>query len=241
MITTIIPCWITNEETLNLTQLTIESLPKSHLIIVDNASTYASGYLKGVADTYIREDKNFGYAKAVNDGLKIAKTPYICISNNDVRVPKDIFKVALEIFEDPKVGSVHFHEIFYNTPFYNGDKVWKTGKERWCTSSFFLIRKEAMILYDEKFDGRGTYDDWSYWYEFRLSRRKLWQTAYTNKSQYQHWGSHSFKIRGDDQRKKYDHINREYFKKKHGDYPEDIWNKLYPKQMAQDYGKGFNE
>ena len=237
-ITTIIPCWITTQETLNLTQLTIESLPESHLIIVDNASTLAPGYLRSVADTYIREDKNYGYTKAVNDGLKKVNSPYICISNNDVRVPKDIFNVALEIFEDKKVGSVHFHEIFYETPFYNGDKVWKTGKERWCTSSFFIIRKKAMIFYDENFDGRGTYDDWDYWHRFR---KNGWLTAYTNRSQYQHWGSHSFKIAGDEQRHKYDNINREYFKKKHGEYPEDIWDKLYPEQMKQNYGEGFTQ
>jgi len=235
-VSVIIPCWVATAETLNLTQLTIESLPASRRIIVDNASTHGAGYLREAANVYIRLDKNYGYAKAVNKGLKLVDTPFICISNNDVRVSKNIFKVALEIFKDKKVGSVHFHEIFYNAPFYNGDKTWITGKERWCTSSFFLIRKEAMQFYDEKFDGKGTYDDWDFWYRFRLAG---WKTAYTNKAQYQHWGSHSFKIAGDDQRKKYDEINREYFKKKWNEYPEDLWNKLYPEQMQADYGEGF--
>ena len=241
MVSTVIPCWIATAETLNLTQLSIESLPKSELILVDNASTYGAGYLREVADTYIRLNKNYGYTRAVNNGLRLAKSPFICISNNDIRVPKNIFKVALDIFKDKKVGSVHFHEIFYDTPFYNGDKVWITGKERWCTSSFFLIRKEAIQFYDEKFDGRGTYDDWDFWLRFRKAG---WKTAYTTKAQYQHWGSHTFKILdsiSDGQRAKYDKINREYFKKKWGKYPEDLWNKLYPDQMSANYGKGFIE
>ena len=168
------PVWSTTAETLNLTQLALESLPKCKLIIVDNASTYGVGYLKGVADTYIRLDKNYGYAKAVNKGLKKVKTEFVCISNNDIRVQKNIFKIALEIFKDEEVGSVHFHEIFYDKPFYKGNKVWKTGKERWCTSSFFLIRRKAIPMggYDEKFDGRGTYDDWDFWYFFEVMDKK---------------------------------------------------------------------
>jgi GT2 family glycosyltransferase len=192
--------------------------------------------LRSVADLYLREKENYGYARAVNDGLRLAKTPYICISNNDVRVPEYIFDVALEIFKDKEIGSVHFNETNYDVPFKRGDKLWRTGKERWCTSSFFMLRKKALQFYDERFDGRGTYDDWDFWFRFR---RRAWKTAYTTKAQYQHWGSHSFGLRGNKQRHIYDEINREYFKKKWGEHPEDIWMKLYPSQMTADYFKGF--
>jgi len=239
-VSVIIPCWVTTAETLNLTQLAIESLPESHLIIVDNASTLGAGYLRSVADTYVREKTNYGYARAVNDGIVLARTPYICISNNDIRVPKNIFSVALEIFKDKSIGSVHFYEIFYDAPFYNGDKVWKTGKERWCTSSFFILRSRALKdcgLYDEKFDGRGTYDDYDFWHRFRHING--WKTAYTTKAQYQHWGSHSFQVRGQKQREKYDEINRQYFISKWGKDPDTLFSKIYPKQWQINYADGF--
>jgi len=242
MVSTILPCWITTQETLNLTQLTIESLPESELVIIDNASTMASGYLRSVADVYMKLDKNYGYTKAVNEGIKHSKHDLLCVSNNDVRVPDNIFKVATKIFrKNKRVGSVHFNEISYAEPFNFQNKTWITGKERWCTSSFFVIKRKAIPNggYDEKFDGRGSYDDYDFWH--RVRHVNGWKTAYTLKSAYQHWGSHSFVTRGMEQRRAFDEINRQYFIKKWGNNPDTMFMDKYPEQWNQDYALGFLE
>lgn len=237
-ISVIIPCFNTNEEIHRMTQMSVETIKKSRpdveMIIVDNGSTFAPGYLREVADIYIRNTHNLGYPGAVNQGLALASGDVICISNNDIRVPENIFDIGEEILENPNIGSVHYKMIPYDEPFNFGNETWLTGKQRWCTSSFFLIKKEALPEgnYDLNF-GMGGYDDWDLWHRVRHINK--WITAYTNRSSYQHWGSWtlskmpSFKM----------DENREYFKKKYGEYAEDIWNKLYPDQMQADYYKGF--
>ena len=238
MVSTIIPCWNINEEIHRLTQFSVDSIneaEKTEMIIVDNGSTFGAGYMREVADIYVRNQKNLGYPAAVNQGLALASGDIICISNNDIRVPKNIFKVGRLILQDKKVGSVHFKMQPYDTPFDFGDKVWMTSKERWCTSSFFLIKREALPdgLYDLNY-GMGGYDDWDFWH--RVRHLNGWTTAYTNKSAYQHWGSWTLlKI----PRFKMDE-NREYFKKKYGKYAEDIWMKKYPKQMKKVYYENFD-
>jgi GT2 family glycosyltransferase len=230
----IMPVYNTNREIHNLTEMAIESIKPDRLIIVDNGSTFATGYLREVADVYIRNEKNMGYPYAVNQGLKKAESDLICISNNDIRVPDNIFRVAVDVLQDKETGSVHFKMIPYDHKFTFGEKVRKTGKERWCTSSFFVIKKEAIPEegYDEKF-GMGSYDDWDFW---KRVRDNGWKTAYTNRSCYQHWGSWTLSQIPESEKK---HKNREYFKKKHGKYAEEIWNELYPDQMNSNYQEGM--
>jgi O-antigen biosynthesis protein len=237
-ISCIIPAWNTNEEIHRLTQQSVETINKARkteMIIVDNGSTHNAPYLREVSDIYIRNQENIGYPGAVNQGLALASGDIICISNNDIRVPENIFDVGEKILEDRMIGSVHFKMIPYDEPFDFGDKVWKTGKERWCTSSFFLIKKEALPKgnYDLGY-GMGGYDDWDF--QNRVRHINGWITAYTNKSAYQHWGSWTLKHIPEFEKSE---NNREYFKKKYGAYAEDIWMSKYPDQMKADYWKGF--
>jgi glycosyltransferase involved in cell wall biosynthesis len=221
-----------------MTQMSVETIKKARpdveMIIVDNGSTFAPGYLREVADVYVRNQTNKGYPAAVNQGIALASGDILCISNNDIRVPENIFDVGLEVLKDPKIGSVHYKMIPYDQPFNFGSQTWIEGKERWCTSSFFLVKKECLPTgnYDLKYQ-MGGYDDWDFWH--RIRHIAGWKTAYTNKSAYQHWGSWTLskmpQFKMDE--------NREYFKTKFGHYAEDIWNKLYPDQMQEDYYKGF--
>ncbi len=218
--------------------MAVDSINEAHdveMIIVDNGSTFAPGYLREVSDIYIRNKENIGYPGAVNQGLAVATGDVLCISNNDIRVPKNIFSTGLDILKDPKIGSVHYKMIPYDAEFNFGDKVWKTGKERWCTSSFFLVKREALPEgnYDLNF-GMGGYDDWDF--QNRIRHINGWITAYTNKSAYQHWGSWTLSKIPEFQKS---HQNREYFKEKYGEYAEDIWARLYPDQMQADYFSGF--
>jgi len=233
----IMPCFNTEKEIHDLTEMAVESIRNAgnvKLIIVDNGSTYAVKALKNLADIYIRNETNLGYPKAVNQGLKKAKSKVICIANNDIRVPKGIFDLEKELLKHHKIGSLHFKMINYDQPFEFGNELFATGKERWCTSSFFFIKRQAIPKdgYDENF-GMGGYDDWDFW---KRVRDNGWQTAYTNVSAYQHFGSWTLSKVAESQKSV---KNREYFKKKHGKYAEDIWAELYPEQMSANYLEGF--
>lgn len=237
-ISVIIPCFNTEPDIHNMTVMAVESIKRARsdveMIIVDNGSTYAPGYLREVSDVYIRNQKNIGYPGAVNQGLALSTGEVICISNNDIRVPENIFDIGLSEMRLYESGSIHFKMIPYDQPFSPGNMTWAVGKERWCTSSFFLIKRAALPIgnYDLTY-GFGGYDDWDLWH--RVRHINGWKTAYTNKAEYQHWGSWTLSkmpaFKMDE--------NREYFKKKFGEYAEDIWNKRYPDQMSQDYYKGF--
>lgn len=221
-----------------MTQMAVESIRAAgdiELIIVDNASSFAPAYLREVADIYVRNGENIGYPAAVNQGIALATSDILCISNNDIIVPNNIFSIGEKVLKDPKIGSVHYRMIPYSQKFNPGSRVWKTGKERWCTSSFFLIRREAIPVggYDTNY-GAGGYDDWDMWH--RMRHISGWLTAYTNKSEYNHYGSWTLgKIPESEKSMK----NKEYFKSKFGAYAEDIWREMYPEQMVADYLGGF--
>jgi GT2 family glycosyltransferase len=179
-----------------------------------------------MADVYIRLKTNLGYAKAVNLGLKACwGCNSVVVANNDVRVSPNWLEVAEEILQDETVGSVHFRMIPYNEPFNLGNETWKEGKEKWCSSSFFVMR--LIQLYDDNYFN--SCDDWDMWLRFR----KTFKTAYTNKACYQHKDSHSqIKV---PERIENDKKNREYFKQKWGDYPEVLFEKQYPLQMKESW------
>ena len=84
------------------------------IIIVNNGSTeqnvidYLSTATKEKQNIkYINLDKNYGFAKGYNEGVKIAKGEWICILNNDV-LPTDFFSEKMIAFlkDDPEVAMV---------------------------------------------------------------------------------------------------------------------------------------
>lgn len=197
------------------------------MIIVDNGSLIGGGYLRSVAYTYIRNKENLGYAKAVNQGLKLCdKGELVAVANNDIRVSSNWQKIAEEIMKNEKVGSVHFRMIGYNEPFTTGNDTWIGSKERWCTSSFFVVRD--LQLYDENYFN--SYDDWDFW---KRMRDQGYLQAYTNIAQYQH--KDSFTQQFIPNRGENDIRNREYFKKKHGGYPEDLFEKEFSGELAKNW------
>lgn len=232
MIDVIMPVWIINEELRVLTMQAIQSLGKANLIIVDNGSSLGGGYLRSVADIYIRNKENLGYARAVNQGLKLSKNEIKAIVNNDTRVSPNWQEVAKEVFEDDNVYSCHFRMTDYDVPFTYGDQIFIGGRERWCSSSFFVIKAWKPQLYDENYFN--TYEDWDMWYRIRESG---WKQAYTNKASYQH--HHSFTQKLIPEREANDLKNKEYFKQKYGGYAEDLFAKQFPDQMAENYQEGM--
>lgn len=227
----IMPVYSISDAFIGLTENAVSSIKPDHLTIIDNASTVGGGQLREWSDVYIRNKENLGYAKAVNQGLKLCgHGELVAIANNDIRVSPNWKEVSEEIMQDKKIMSLHFTMLPYEEPFKLSDRVWKTGKERWCTGSFFVMRN--LGLFDENF--LNSYDDWDIHYRMYQNG---FNTAYTNIVQYQHMNS--FTQKEIPQRNDNDTKNREYFIKKHGDTPENLWQKMFPDQMNQDYQKGF--
>jgi GT2 family glycosyltransferase len=220
----IMPCYIISEELFELTKNAIDSLGNVDLIVVDNASLIGGGYLREKATTYIRNNENLGYGKAVNQGLVLAHLGnYIAIANNDIRVSPNWQKAAIKAFDD-NVYSCHFRMIPYEEPFSYGDQTWITGKERWCSSSFFVLNKnQPLFLYDEGY--LNSYDDYDYWKRVRDAGL---MTAYTNKACYQHKDSSTQQLIA--QRAENDKKNLEYFKTKWRENPDTMFKNKYPEQ-----------
>ncbi len=206
---------------------------EKEFIVVDNGSVVGSGQWKGLPEVYIRNKTNQGYPKAVNQGVALATGEFIAIANNDIKVSPNWLEVALETFKDPKVGSVHYRMDGYSEERPLGNETWVGGKEKWCSSSFFVIRREAFLGYDESY-GLGGYDDWDFWH--RVRDIEGWKQAYTNKARYQHRDS-STQIALDDgiSRAKRDSENREYFKQKYGEYADVLFAQKFPEQVSQSW------
>lgn len=106
---------------LSYTKLTIDHIlqntPKGlfELIIVDNGSkpdvkAYA-GTLKDKADTvYIRNDKNLGPIRAINQGIKASSCDYVAAVHNDVLImqPGWLEKTIAVMDADPAIGIAGF-------------------------------------------------------------------------------------------------------------------------------------
>ncbi len=70
------------------------NLPKE-VVIVDNGST--DGSVEFLEENYpkikiINNSKNFGFAKAVNQGIEISRNKYVAVINNDISLDKNWFK-----------------------------------------------------------------------------------------------------------------------------------------------------
>lgn len=233
MISVVIPCHIMTEEHLKLTQQAVASLGEVELIVIDDASLLGGGYLRSIADTYVRNKKNLGYGRSVNKGLKLATNDYIAIANNDIRISPNWQEVTEEVFKNPKCMTCHFRQTDYDEPFEYGNKIIYEGKERWCHASFFVINKNVdFFLYDEHY--KNTYDDWHYFFELR---KRGWKQGYTDRAQFQH--IHSATIPFMEKHDETNKENAEYFKSYWGDYAENLFTAQFPQQMEQDYQKGF--
>lgn len=234
----VMPVYIKNDETLLLTEQAIDSLGDVLMVIVDNASDRGQEYLESMSDKYIHNEDNLGYAKAVNQGLKYLQEEHpeitlIAIANNDIRVSPNWQEVTREVLADPKVYSVHFRMIPYEQLLDYGEKVAKSGRERWCTQSFFVVdTAKGLVFFDEDFFN--SYDDWDYQYRVRASGL---QTAYTDKACYQHHDS--FTQKQIPEREENNKRNAEKFKEKHGEYAEQLFTQMYPDQMKLPYYEQF--
>ncbi|SHH34042.1 glycosyltransferase family 2 protein [Tepidibacter thalassicus] len=121
------------------------------LIVVDNNSQDNS--CEFIKRNYpdvklINLSKNHGFAKAVNEGIKLAKGEYVVLLNNDTEVEKDWLKNLVEcIKKDKKIFSVSSKMIQYN----NRNLIDDAGDEYTLLGWTFKIGEgESVNNYNEK-------------------------------------------------------------------------------------------
>ncbi len=100
----------------------LQKLIKSNyaLIVVDNASSDGSlELLESYTDQIllIENDENFGFSKAVNQGIKASNSKYVLLLNNDTDFNIDVFEKLIEVIDsDESIFSVASKMIQYHRP-----------------------------------------------------------------------------------------------------------------------------
>lgn len=147
------------------------------VIVVDNGSTDRSiEEARSVYPKvrYILLDKNYGFSKAVNEGIKIAKTPYVILLNNDTKVEKRFVETLLNtIKSDKTIFSVEAKMLQYENPhkidsagtFYNV-LGWAFARGKGCLDTKYNKRCEtfaacagAAIYRKKVFNEIGMFDE----------------------------------------------------------------------------------
>ena len=138
------------------------------LTLIDNGSDAGTKrFLKEFESSHkeialIQNDANLGWVKAVNQGMRLAKSPYICIMNNDTIVRSDGWLAKLMEVAEPEdnIGMVNPRfeakkETAAQNPYIEID---------FCRGYCVLIKRnviEKIGLLDESY-GLGYYDDDDY-------------------------------------------------------------------------------
>lgn len=90
------------------------------VIVVDNASKDESVKIAREAFpqvNYLLLDKNHGFSKAVNEGIRMAKTPYVLLLNNDTEIQTGFVEALLaRIKTDKSIFSVEAKMLQYHAP-----------------------------------------------------------------------------------------------------------------------------
>ena len=120
-ITVVIPNWNGKKYLCSCLRALYESTEiEMDVIVVDNGST--DGSVEEMTKAYpevscIRLDKNYGFSKAVNEGIKRARTPYVILLNNDTEVETGFVEALLKtIKSDSTVFSVEAKMLQYQNP-----------------------------------------------------------------------------------------------------------------------------
>ena len=100
---------------------TSQALPELEVIVIDNASTDGSlEYLKSQSGRIIliENTENLGYAKACNQGMKIAKGKYILLLGSDTIMKSNTLKECAD-FLDKNIDEALLPNGIYEKPLDN--------------------------------------------------------------------------------------------------------------------------
>ena len=158
---------------LELTRNCLESIRHKtrgpyNVIVVDNNSSPVTGsFLKNFASnnknfTIVNNNENLGWVRAVNQGIKLSKAPYVCVMNNDTIVEtEDWLRKMIAVADlEPGIGLVNPRfDIKNRTP--RGVRFLEID---FCRGYCVLIKRpviERIGSLDEAY-GMGYYDDDDY-------------------------------------------------------------------------------
>lgn len=110
----------------NLPQVLKNSKEVENIIIVDDGSTDQTEKIKSLSPKIkiIKNIKNLGFPKAVNQGFKASKSDLVVLLNNDVLPRKDYIKNSLKYFTGKNTFAVTFNEKHSSWP----NVSWEGGK-----------------------------------------------------------------------------------------------------------------
>lgn len=125
------------------------------IIVVDDASDDGSvEFLKSYKDDIkvIKHTKNRGFATSVNRGFSYAKTPLVCLLNQDIIVTENFLDKVIRHFKDKKVFAVSLHEMGYGPfmgffvkgffGFSNLEEFDKPVETMWASGSSAVFRRK---------------------------------------------------------------------------------------------------
>lgn len=108
--------------------INLQNFKDYELIVIDNASTDSdySWIKEDQSIIFKRLEKNYGFSKAVNKGIKLSKSEYVLLLNNDTVLKQDFLAKLLETIEkDKNIFAVSSKMIQYN----NQDRIDDAGDE----------------------------------------------------------------------------------------------------------------
>ena len=167
----IIPVW----DQLKTTQDCIESITRNtaypyRLMIVDNGSGKETrDYLDslkagaGLNIELIRNEKNLGFVKAVNQGMKASSAPYICLMNNDTIATDGWLEEMVKIAEaGPEVGIVNpSSNTFGQDPCGGSIEEYAAALKRFAgrTQELYAARGFCMLIKRDLIERIGPFDE----------------------------------------------------------------------------------
>ncbi len=152
------------------------------IILVDNASDAATReYLREFARAHpentllIRHEKNYGFVKGANIGMRASRAPYVCLLNNDTRVADGWLEGIIGVLERfPEVGIVNpsSNTLGQKLSSYEEEDLVRMGQtvksqgvqyeRRAVAHGFCMTMRKSLIdeigMFDERF-GRGFFED----------------------------------------------------------------------------------
>ena len=169
-----------------------QTYKKYEVIVVDNGSDDGSReYIKQhfPATVFIELDRNHGFAKANNVGIKAAKGDLMYLLNNDTTIDPDMLEKISPLFDNPKIGTVQPRIIrmddkkkldlagafWTKTTFmyYFGLDGRRSSKKFNIPMRVFSNKGAAMFIRKSMLEKIGSFDDdfWSYYEETDLCHR----------------------------------------------------------------------